>query len=102
LKLVNGFLRDRVLKYRQPLSLALLGANAWLGLVAFDARKRANAPKAVARTIGVSLELLDNGQRARALVNSASFQRMPIFRSASWHGCGPKPAVSMSWKQRPC
>ena len=46
-------------------SLALLGANAWLGLVAFDARKESERAKAVARTIGVSLELLDNGQRAR-------------------------------------
>jgi hypothetical protein len=32
--------------------------------VAFDARKESERTKAVARTIGVSLELLDNGQRA--------------------------------------
>jgi WD40 repeat protein len=68
LKLVNGFLRDRVLRSRQPLAQALVVANTWLnrkGLVAFDARNDAERTNAVARTISVSLEHLDHDQRVR-------------------------------------
>jgi hypothetical protein len=68
LKLVNGFLRDRVVKSRQPLADAIAGVNHRLdekGLVAFDARKGADRTNAMAVTIGVSLELLDDNQRAR-------------------------------------
>ena len=68
LKLVNGFLRDRVVKAHESLSVAVAGANKRLdakGLVAFDARDETDRAKAVARTIGVSLELLSETERAR-------------------------------------
>ena len=68
LKIVNGFLYDRVIRSRQPLAQAIAGVNKRLddkGLVAFDARNEADRNKAVARTIGVSLELLDSSARAR-------------------------------------
>src|SRR5215469_3833564 len=68
LKIVNGFLRDRVVKACQSLGEAIIGVNKRLdakGLVAFDARNEADRTKAVARTIGVSLELLDGDQRSR-------------------------------------
>jgi WD40 repeat protein len=68
LKLVNGFLRDRVLKSRQALSEALVGVNKRLdnrGVVVFDARDPADRSKAVSDTVGASLELLDGDQCAR-------------------------------------
>jgi hypothetical protein len=68
LKLVNGFLRDRVLKSRQPLWDAVVGVDKRLddrGLVVFDARNPADRSKAVSNTVGASLELLDSNQRAR-------------------------------------
>jgi hypothetical protein len=75
LKLVNGFLRDHVVKFGQLLPLAIVGVNKRLdakGLVAFDARNEADRNKAVARTIGVSLELLDELGRGR-------FEELGIF-----------------------
>jgi WD40 repeat protein len=68
LRLVNGFLRDRVLKARQPLDQAIAGVNKRLdekGLRAFDARNEAGRSNAVAITIGVSLDLLSESERAR-------------------------------------
>ncbi|MGO9472411.1 MAG: NB-ARC domain-containing protein [Rhodomicrobium sp.] len=68
LKLVNGFLRDRVLKARQPFDQAIAGVNKRLsdkGLSAFDARDEAGRAKAIAKTIGVSLDLLDDAASAR-------------------------------------
>ena len=68
LKIVNGFLRDRVMKARESLSVAIAGANKRLdakGLVAFDPRDETDRAKAVARTIGVSLELLSETERTR-------------------------------------
>jgi hypothetical protein len=68
LKLVNGFLCDRVVKLGQLLLLAIAGVNQRLDdkkLVAFDARNEADRTNAVARTIGVSLELLDDLSRDR-------------------------------------
>jgi WD40 repeat protein len=68
LKLVNGFLRDRVVTDNEPLSLAIMGVNKRLdlkGLSAFDARNEADRANAVAKTIGVSLELLNESERAR-------------------------------------
>ena len=68
LKLVNGFLRDRVLKNGQPLGEAVKGVNRRLdqkGLVAFDQRNEADRAGAIARTIGVSLDLLDPADRVR-------------------------------------
>jgi hypothetical protein len=67
LKLVNAFLRDRVAK-KQALERAITDVNMRLdskGLVAFDARNETDRTKAVARTIGVSLDLLDEGRQAR-------------------------------------
>ena len=68
LKIVNGFLRDRVVRAHEPLSFAIAGANKRLdakGLVAFDPRDDADRAKAVARAIGVSLDLLSDTERAR-------------------------------------
>ncbi len=52
LKIVNGFLRDRVVKAHEPLSVAIAGANKRLdakGLVAFDSRDESDRTHAVAR-----------------------------------------------------
>lgn len=68
LKLVNGFLRDRVRKSKQPLDKAIAGVNRRLtdkGLLAFDAKNEANRANAIAITIGVSLDLLTEDERAR-------------------------------------
>jgi hypothetical protein len=68
LKLVNGFLRDRVNKNHEPLPKAIEGANKRLtskGLTAFDARNAAERASAIAKTIGVSLDLLDGSERER-------------------------------------
>jgi NB-ARC domain/TIR domain len=68
LKIVNGFLRDRVIKANEALSTAIAGANKRLdakGLAAFDARDETDRGKAVARTIGISLDLLSDTERAR-------------------------------------
>ena len=67
LKLVNAFLRDRLAK-RQALERAIADVNIRLdskGSVAFDAHNEADRTKAVARTIGVSLDLLDEARQAR-------------------------------------
>ncbi len=67
LKLVNGFLRDNV-KNGGSLPKAISGVNQRLdakGLVVFDPRNEAERAKAVARSIGVSLDLLDPDERAR-------------------------------------
>jgi WD40 repeat protein len=66
LKLVNGFLRDRVIRLRQSLPSAIAAADERLdekGFTAFDARNETERTKAVALTIGVSLELLDGPGR---------------------------------------
>jgi len=68
LKLVNGFLRERVIYSRQPLRDALVDADERLteeGFTAFDAHDQDDRTKAVARTINLSLSLLDAGQRTR-------------------------------------
>ncbi len=68
LKIVNGFLRDKVVKANEALSVTIVGANRRLdakGLVVFDARNETDRAKAVARTIGVSLDLLSEAERAR-------------------------------------
>jgi hypothetical protein len=67
LKLVNGFL-NRAVGRGQVLPLAIGGVNSRLdekGLVAFDSRNEADRAKAVARTIGVSLEHIDIDSRRR-------------------------------------
>jgi hypothetical protein len=68
LKLVNGFLRDRVIRNHEPLPQAIVGVNRRLdikGLTAFDAKNEAERASAVAKTIGVSLDLLDENERTR-------------------------------------
>lgn len=68
LKLVNGFLRDRVVKGHQALDQAITGVNKRLsekGLVAFDACNEVDRTNAIARTIDVSLDLLSVRERAR-------------------------------------
>jgi hypothetical protein len=68
LKLVNGFLRERVNEGGERLQGALADVNARLteeGLVAFADDDEGDRSKAVARTINLSLELLDEKQRER-------------------------------------
>jgi hypothetical protein len=77
LKLANGFLRDRVLKYRQPLAGAIAEAGQRLtarGLPAFDdpkAKDYEGRHKSVAAAIRLNLDLLDAGQ--------ARFRELGIF-----------------------
>jgi WD40 repeat protein len=68
LTLVNGFLRERVIRAAEPLERAIEGVRRRLesrGVVAFDARDAEARTVAVARTIGVSLELLAPAERDR-------------------------------------
>ena len=68
LKLVNAFLRDRVVRNHEPLPLAIAGVNKRLdvkGLTAFEAKNEADRAKAIAKTIGVSLDLLSEDERTR-------------------------------------
>ena len=68
LKLVNGFLRLCVIDGGQSLREAVADANARLteeGLDSFSADDEGDRTKAVARTINLSLGLLDDKQRAR-------------------------------------
>jgi len=67
LKLVNGALNKR-LTAGQPLAAALASVNAGLdsrGLTIFDARNPVERGDAVANTLGVSLELFSDDERAR-------------------------------------
>jgi hypothetical protein len=67
LKIVSGFLRSRA-NGGEPLPVAVAGANKRLdakGLVAFDPRDETQRANAVARTIGVSLDLLSGPERER-------------------------------------
>jgi hypothetical protein len=68
LGLVNGALQDRVNNANQPLPDAIAYVNRALdkrGLTFFDARDTESRNQAVAKTIGVSLELLNPAERAR-------------------------------------
>ena len=68
LKIVNGFLRHRVVNTQQSVGEAIAGANKRLdakGLVAFDPREEIDRAKAVAHTIAASLELLTELERSR-------------------------------------
>lgn len=68
LKLVNGTLRERVKVAGQALPAALAYVDKALerrGLTFFDARSPASRAQAVSTTLGVSLEQLDEGERAR-------------------------------------
>jgi WD40 repeat protein len=68
LTLVNGFLRERVIRGGEPLVRSIEGVRRRLearGVVAFDARDAEARNVAVARTIGVSLELLAPTERDR-------------------------------------
>ena len=74
LKLVNGALHKR-LAAGQPLAAALAWVNAGLdsrGLTVFDARNPVDRGDAVAKTLGVSLELFTEDERAR-------FSELAIF-----------------------
>jgi hypothetical protein len=104
LKLVNGFLRERVVKSRQSVAPAIAGVNKRLdekGLVAFDARKEGERTTAVARTIGVSLELLDEFARVR-------FGELGVFPEDADIPIGivarlwPKPAISARRIRKTC
>ena len=69
LKLVNGFLRERVtIEHGEPLREAIIDANKRLtdeGLTTFDAHDEDDRTKAIARTLNISLGLLDDEQRTR-------------------------------------
>src|SRR5215831_2630484 len=68
LTLAGGFLRDRVVRAREPLAQAIASVNRRLdarGLTAFDAKNEAARHKAVDSTLSVSLELLNEDEQAR-------------------------------------
>jgi WD40 repeat protein len=68
LGLVNGVLQNQVKHAKQPLPDAIAYVNRALdkrGLTFFDARKTESRDQAVAKTIGVSLDLLKTAERAR-------------------------------------
>src|SRR5215510_9145962 len=68
LTLAAGFLRDRVIRAREPLAQAIASVNRRLdarGLTAFDAKNEAARHKAVESTLSVSLELLSESEQAR-------------------------------------
>jgi WD40 repeat protein len=68
LRIINGFLRDRVVKNRQPLASAVAGVNERLtvrGLGAFDATNETERTRTIAHTIQVSLDLIDNRGKVR-------------------------------------
>jgi len=68
LKLANGALRHHVHDFHQPLPDALAYVHRALdrrGLTAFDARDPLERDQAVARTLGMSLEMLNPEERAR-------------------------------------
>jgi WD40 repeat protein len=68
LTLAGGFLRDRVIRAREPLAQAIASVNRRLdarGLTAFDAKNEAARHKAVEGTLSVSLELLNESEQAR-------------------------------------
>jgi WD40 repeat protein len=68
LTLAGGFLRDRVIRAREPLAQAIASVNRRLdarGLTAFDAKNEAARHKAVESTVSVSLELLNESEQAR-------------------------------------
>ena len=68
LKLANGVLRERTTGAGQPLAQALNYVNQALtrrGLTAFDAEKPKDRHQAVAATLGVSLDLFSEDERAR-------------------------------------
>src|SRR5262249_31418519 len=68
LTLAAGFLRDRVIRAREPLAQAIASVNRRLdarGLTAFDAKNEAARHKAVESTVSVSLELLSESEQAR-------------------------------------
>jgi WD40 repeat protein len=67
LKLANGFLRERV-RYGELIAAAIVNINRRLdakGLTAFDPHNEMDRTRAVARTIEVSLDLLDKAGRLR-------------------------------------
>lgn len=75
LTLVNGFLRDRVLRARRPLAQAIADVDRRLearGLTAFDAANDAARHRAVDKTLAVSLELLVPAEQAR-------FRELAVF-----------------------
>jgi WD40 repeat protein len=75
LALVNSFFTERTVRANEPLVRAIAGVQRRLdarGLVAFDANDEGARNKAVARTIGVSLDLLDDAGRER-------FHELSIF-----------------------
>jgi WD40 repeat protein len=69
LKLVNGFLRQRVTRMQESLPSALAGVVKRLlgakGFAAFDARDETERNRAVTRTINISLDMLDAASRER-------------------------------------
>src|SRR5215475_10052582 len=89
LTLAGGFLRDRVVRAREPLTQAIASVNRRLdarGLTAFDAKNEAARHKAVESTVSVSLELLNESERPDC-GSLRCFQRTPMCRSGSAPGC---------------
>ncbi len=104
LKIVNGFLRDRVVRANESLAAGVVGANRRLdakSLVAFDPRdetdraKRSRAPSASASNSCPK-------QIAHGSANSASFRRARKSPSKSRNVCGPQRAVCSTSRPKTC
>src|SRR5262249_45734197 len=68
LKIVNGMLRDRVLRNKQPLMQAITSVDRRLtekGMRAFDAKSETDRTRTIAYTIKVSLDILDRESQER-------------------------------------
>ncbi len=93
LKLVNGFLRDRVNDFGESLKVSIADANFRLdeeGLPTFDADDEADRSKAIARTINLTLRLLTETERER-------FSELAVFPEDTDI---PIYVVGQLWRQR--
>jgi hypothetical protein len=92
LALVNGALTDRVVRARAPMPDAIDHVVRLLdrrGLTAFDARDARERHQAVAKTLAVSLERLDDGEKAR-------LRELSVFP----HSVGvPLAVVELLWRE---
>jgi len=104
LKIVNGFLRDRVVNAKESLPVAIVGANKRLDVRGLSPSIRATRPieQGPSRAPLESVSIFCLRRSARASANSASFPRTRRFPSASSRACGKKPAALRTLKPKTC
>lgn len=93
LKIVNGVLRDRVNRFHEPMIKALSYLQRALknrGITAFDAKNTSQREKAVAATLEVSLQQLDETERNR-------YEELAIFPEDA---DVPLTTISQFWGRR--